>query len=143
MQKNIESIPAAVMRGLTAWDWPRNIRELENFMERAVIVTRGRSLQAPVSELRKSTMDQTTKVMDAPNQDEIARFIKKAISTMSRKQSPASEHATKQREEIVRALIQSKGRVGGTDGAAACMGINRTTLHCRMKKLGIDRRQYT
>jgi formate hydrogenlyase transcriptional activator len=142
MQKNIESIPPAVMRGLTAWDWPGNIRELENFVERAVILTRGRSLDAPMAELRKSSMDRTTNAPDAPNQEEIARFIKKAISTMSRKQSPANEYANKQREEIVRALIQSKGRVGGTDGAAAHMGVNRTTLHCRMKKLGIDRRQY-
>jgi formate hydrogenlyase transcriptional activator len=143
MQKNIESIPPAVMRGLTAWDWPGNIRELENFVERAVILTRGRSLDAPMAELHKSSMDRRTNAPDAPNQEDIARFIRKAISTMSRKQSPANEYANKQREEIVRALIQSKGRVGGTDGAAAHMGINRTTLHCRMKKLGIDRRQYS
>ena len=55
--------------------------------------------------------------------------------------SPTST-AKKQREEIVRALTESKGRVGGADGAAARMGINRTTLISRMKKLGIDPRQY-
>ncbi len=53
MQKNIESIPAAVMKALTAWEWPGNIRELENFVERAVILTHGRSLAAPLVGLRK------------------------------------------------------------------------------------------
>src|SRR6202020_3005514 len=54
MQKKIEAISPAVMKGLTAWEWPGNIRELENFIERAVIVTRGRSLDAPLGELRKT-----------------------------------------------------------------------------------------
>src|SRR6476620_4427258 len=57
MQKQIESVPSAVMKGLTAWEWPGNIRELENFIERAVIVTRGNSLEAPVGELRKAPTD--------------------------------------------------------------------------------------
>src|SRR6202041_1241300 len=56
MQKEIETISPAVMKGLTAWDWPGNIRELENFIERAVIVTRGKSLEAPVGELRKANV---------------------------------------------------------------------------------------
>src|SRR3979411_600139 len=54
MQKKIDSISPAIMRGLTAWEWPGNIRELENFIERAVIVTRGKSLDAPLGELRKT-----------------------------------------------------------------------------------------
>src|SRR6202035_545390 len=53
MQKKIDSIPAAVMKGLKTWEWPGNIRELENLVERAVILTRGRSLEAPLSELRR------------------------------------------------------------------------------------------
>jgi transcriptional regulator of acetoin/glycerol metabolism len=104
--------------------------------------TLDRSLEAPIAELRRSRVDKVTNAVDAPNQEEIARFIKKAISAMSRKQNPANDYANKQREEIVRALTQSKGRMGGTDGAAPRMGINRTTLHRRMKKLGIDRHQY-
>ena len=60
MEKNIEAIPGAMMKGLTAWDWPGNIRELENFIERAVILTRGRSLEAPLEELHKSNTDQAT-----------------------------------------------------------------------------------
>src|SRR6202041_2402775 len=54
MQKKVEAVPTVVMKGLMAWDWPGNIRELENFIERAVIVTRGNSLEAPVGELRKT-----------------------------------------------------------------------------------------
>lgn len=54
MQKKIDAISPSVMRGLTAWDWPGNVRELENFIERAVIMTRGRSLEAPLGELRKT-----------------------------------------------------------------------------------------
>jgi formate hydrogenlyase transcriptional activator len=57
MQKKIEAVPTAVMTGLTAWDWPGNIRELENFIERAVILTRGSSLEAPFGELRKTNAD--------------------------------------------------------------------------------------
>jgi formate hydrogenlyase transcriptional activator len=54
----------------------------------------------------------------------------------------ADERAEKEREAIVRALTETKGRVGGANGAAARMGINRTTLLARLKKLGIDPRQY-
>src|SRR6202008_1438963 len=54
MQKQIESVPFAVMKGLTAWEWPGNIRELENFIERAVILTRGKSLEVPLTELRQA-----------------------------------------------------------------------------------------
>src|SRR5437879_5938633 len=54
MQKKIESVPSAVMKGLTAWEWPGNIRELENFIERAVILTRGKALEVPLTELQKT-----------------------------------------------------------------------------------------
>src|SRR6202040_3567184 len=56
MQKPIETIPAAAMKTLTNWDWPENIRELDNFVEPAVILTRGKSLEVPTPELRKSTI---------------------------------------------------------------------------------------
>jgi formate hydrogenlyase transcriptional activator len=58
------------------------------------------------------------------------------------KSSTADDHAKRQRDEIVRALTEAKGRVGGADGAAARMRMNRTTLLARMKKLGIDPRDY-
>jgi len=142
MQKRIDAIPVAVMKGLTAWEWPGNIRELENFIERAVILTRGKSLEAPLRELRRPIADTPTATAAHPAGNDIARIVKETISALDGKKDRADEFAKKQREEIVRALTESKGRVGGADGAAARMGINRTTLLARMKKFGIDPRQY-
>ena len=142
MQKRIEAIPAAIMRGLTAWDWPGNIRELENFIERAVLLTRGKTLDAPLSDLRKVTGAEPTHSPAQPAEDEIAQIVRKTISALDGHRATVDEHANKQREEIVRALTESKGRVGGADGAAARMGINRTTLLSRMKKFRIDARRY-
>ena len=113
MEKKIESIPAAAMKKLSSWHWPGNIRELENFIERSVILTHGTALQAPISELGSN--GGATPVMGTRE---------------------ASE-----RDEIVRVLKITKGRVAGADGAAARMGIKRTTLISRMKKLGIDPRR--
>ncbi|MGA7401839.1 MAG: sigma 54-interacting transcriptional regulator [Candidatus Sulfotelmatobacter sp.] len=113
MEKKIESIPAAAMKKLSSWHWPGNIRELENFIERSVILTHGTALQAPISELGSN--GSTTPVMGTRE---------------------ASE-----RDEIVRILKTTNGRVAGADGAAARMGIKRTTLISRMKKLGIDPRR--
>src|SRR2546428_1380436 len=142
MQKKIGTIPTATMKGLAAWEWPGNIRELENFVERAVILTRGESLQAPLSELRKPTTDTAPAAAAQPVQEDIARIVKESINAALNGKRPTDEYAQKQREEIVRALTECNGRVGGADGAAARMGINRTTLISRMKKLGIDPRQY-
>jgi formate hydrogenlyase transcriptional activator len=142
MQKRIEAIPATVMKGLTAWDWPGNIRELENFIERAVLLTRGKSLEAPLAELRKPSVQDVSHVSSQTGEDDIARIVRKTISALNGNTAAADDHARRQREEIERALAESKGRVGGADGAAAHMGINRTTLLSRMKKFGIDPRQY-
>jgi formate hydrogenlyase transcriptional activator len=141
MQKKIGTIPTATMKGLAAWEWPGNIRELENFVERAVILTRGQSLEAPLSELRKPSTDAAPATAQ-PAQEDIARIVKETINAALNGKRATDEYAQKQREEIVRALTESKGRVGGADGAAARMGIHRTTLITRMKKLGIDPRQY-
>jgi formate hydrogenlyase transcriptional activator len=138
MQKQIEAISPAVMRGLTAWDWPGNIRELENFMERAVIVTRGKSLDPPLGELRK------TNTIELPRFDrrEISQSAGDTTNSRSDKISVVDEYKRKQRDEIIRALTTCKGRVGGADGAAARLGMNRTTFVSRMKKFGIYARQY-
>jgi formate hydrogenlyase transcriptional activator len=114
MQKRIEFIPAVAMRKLLSWHWPGNIRELENFIERSVILTRGTALQAPIDELSNNGSDAL-----------VAGTLK------------ANEC-----DEIVRALKLTSGRVGGPDGAAARMDIKRTTLISRMKKLGIDPAEY-
>ncbi len=142
MQKKIESISPAVMKGLTAWEWPGNIRELENFIERAVILTRGKSLEAPLGELRRSKAQEPAVTMQGSGREDIARIVKETLDVLNGNKSATDGRAQKQREEIVRALGESKGRVGGADGAAARMGINRTTLLSRMKKLGIDPGQY-
>jgi formate hydrogenlyase transcriptional activator len=112
MEKRIESVPAASMKKLTRWHWPGNIRELENLIERAVILTRGSALQVPVSDLGNGTADKVTARITDSNQH----------------------------EQLVRILRETHGRVGGTDGAAARLGLKRTTLISRMKKLGIDPR---
>ena len=113
MEKQIDSVPAATMKKLASWHWPGNIRELENFIERSVILTQGSALQVPVGEL-------TNHGNSAPV----------TISTGSA-----------ERDEIVQILKETGGRVAGPKGAAERMGIKRTTLISRMKKLGIDTRR--
>jgi formate hydrogenlyase transcriptional activator len=141
MQKKIDNIPASVMKALKAWEWPGNIRELENLVERAVILTRGRSLEAPLSELRRVTVDEAT---PAPaEQDNIARIVKETIKALYANSKVEDCETKRQRDVIVRALTESKGRVGGAEGAAIRIGINRTTFLARMKKFGIDPRDYT
>ena len=113
MEKQIESIPVTAMKKLSRWHWPGNIRELENFMERSVILTHGSALQVPVGEL-----------------------INNGRTTPAAGTREASE-----REQILRVLKDTNGRVAGPDGAAARMDIKRTTLISRMKKLGINPRR--
>jgi formate hydrogenlyase transcriptional activator len=74
------------------------------------------------------------------SQDEISRIVRETISEINKgtTRSEAKEFDEKEREEIMRVLRETKGRVGGADGAAARMAINRTTLISRIKKLGID-----
>ena len=138
MQKKIEAISPAVMKGLTAWDWPGNIRELENFIERAVIVTRGKSLEAPVGDLRKTN----TVVFPHAEQPRVEQVAGGRTESQSGQTSVADEYERRQRDEIIRALTARKGRVGGADGAAASLGMNRTTFLSRMKKFGIYAKQY-
>jgi formate hydrogenlyase transcriptional activator len=141
MQKRIEAISPPVMKGLTAWEWPGNIRELENFIERAVILTRSRSLEAPLGELRRIAIQEPASAARGSSQADIARIVKETLDALNGSKA-ADERARRQREEIVHALAESKGRVGGADGAAARMGINRTTLLSRIKKFGIDPGRY-
>jgi formate hydrogenlyase transcriptional activator len=116
MGKSIQTIPDETMNALIRWPWPGNIRELENFLERAVILTRGPVLYVPLAELE-------TKVEEA--------F-----------ESAAAEGATlheAEREHILRVLRETGGQIGGPDGAAERLGLKRTTLNSKMKKLGIER----
>jgi transcriptional regulator with GAF, ATPase, and Fis domain len=138
MQKKIDAISPAVMKGLTAWDWPGNIRELENFIERAVIVTRGKSLEAPVGELHKTN----TVAFPHAAQNSVGQVAGERADSQSNQTSFADEYGRRQRDEIVRALTACNGRVGGVDGAAARLGMNRTTFLSRMKKFGIYAKHY-
>jgi formate hydrogenlyase transcriptional activator len=115
MNKRITTIPTETMTALSRYHWPGNIRELENFIERAVILTRGSSLAVPLAELkpRRSIVDG-----DSRN-----------LSTL--------EDA--EREHIRQALQQANWLVGGPGGAAARLGMKRTTLQSKMVKLGIER----
>jgi formate hydrogenlyase transcriptional activator len=138
MQKKIDSISPAVMKGLTAWDWPGNIRELENFIERAVIVTRGRSLDAPLGELRRTN----TVEFPRAGHPKLEPVVAEGTNSQNDKASVLDEYERRQRDDIVRALTSCKGRVGGADGAAVRLGVNRTTFLARMKKFGIYAKQY-
>jgi formate hydrogenlyase transcriptional activator len=80
MEKRIETIPSAAMRALTEWDWPANVRELANFIERAVILTRGGSLEVPLQELRRGYMYQSTATADPRDRDAIARIVKETLN---------------------------------------------------------------
>jgi transcriptional regulator with GAF, ATPase, and Fis domain len=143
MQKHIETIPAAAMKALTNWDWPGNIRELENIVERAVILTRGKSLEVSIPELRTSRVESSVANHNGMQQ-EIARIVRETISEINagNTKSAAREHDETERQEIMRVLRETKGRVGGADGAAVRMAINRTTLISRIKKFGINPRLF-
>jgi formate hydrogenlyase transcriptional activator len=117
MNRQIATVPPETMEVLRSWSWPGNVRELENFMERAVILTQGPTLRAPLSELK------------AADVDDLAGSL-----------NPNFENA--EREHILRVLREAKGMIGGPDGAAGRLGLKRTTLNSKMKKLGIKRKDY-
>jgi len=109
--RQIETIPSEAMEALTRYPWPGNIRELENFIERAVILSRGPALHIPLAELK-------TEEAGAP--------------------SPLTLEAA-EREHILRALAETRWVIGGPRGAATRLGMKRTTLQSRMQKLRIER----
>jgi formate hydrogenlyase transcriptional activator len=117
MGKTIETIPEAAMEALNRWKWPGNIRELENFLERAVILTRGSALYIPMAELK----------------------IEEANAGPS---VETSTHEAAERDHILRTLRDTKGMIAGGHGAAARLGLKRTTLNSKIKKLGIERNDY-
>jgi len=143
MQKRINGVPPRVMKGLMEWDWPGNIRELENFIERAVILSGGTSLDAPLFELRRvDVAPAPTPPLPHTGSEDIAEIVRKTLSSLAGADQLHYPNANKLRDDIVRALTESKGRVGGPDGAAARLGVNRTTLIARLKKFGIDPQSY-
>jgi formate hydrogenlyase transcriptional activator len=113
MGKSITSIPKETMDALMAWEWPGNVRELENFVERSVILTQGSELAAPLSELGPITTEEIT--------------VDETLEATGR-------------EHILRALRESRGQIGGLRGAAMRLGLKRTTLQSKLKRLGINPR---
>jgi formate hydrogenlyase transcriptional activator len=113
MHKKIDTIPAVTMRQLARWHWPGNVRELENIVERAVVLSRSSRLDISFPELTDGGL----------------------------KARQAKSVGFDEQDRILQILRETKGRVGGPDGAAARMGLKRTTLITRMKRLGIDPRR--
>jgi formate hydrogenlyase transcriptional activator len=112
MGRKIDAISSATMDTLNRYDWPGNIRELQNVIERSVVLTRGRALELAMPEISTGPVD-------------------------TRPRSDSGSVA--ERERILRALENANGVVGGPKGAAMRLGLKRTTLQARMKKLGISR----
>jgi formate hydrogenlyase transcriptional activator len=122
LNKTVEYVPADAMQALTNYQWPGNIRELENMIERAVLLSPGKELRIPVSELVStgaafSTLPATAEPVNA------------TLSTLQ----------DVERQHILRALRETSWRIAGWKGAAALLGLKRTTLQARMRKLGIRR----
>lgn len=111
MDRNIERIPTRTMEMLVAWPWPGNIRELQNLMERSVILSQGTELKVPLADLE-----------NPPEATAPARTLEEVEA-----------------QEIRRVLKECRGIISGPDGAAERLGLKRTTLNSRMKKLGIVR----
>jgi len=114
MNRRVGTIPPNTMNALQDWFWPGNVRELENLIERSVILSPGRTLNVPLAELKSSH----------------TRHPLAAAATL----------AEAEKAHIERVLRETKGVIGGPDGAAARLGVKRTTLNYRIKKLGIDPR---
>jgi PAS domain S-box-containing protein len=120
MRKSIETIPAETMSALMRYHWPGNVRELQNVIERAVILSIRGVLRVGTADLeRRSTAPPKSESGKAP--------ARRRVSVLKR-------------EQVVQALKEADGQVGGSDGAAARLGLKRTTLIAHMKKLGINPR---
>lgn len=112
LNKRVDDFPPEIMEALASYDWPGNVRELQNVIERAVVLSEDGALRPAVSELKRSTR----------------------ISSASSKTLEEVE-----REHILSVLKETNWVIGGTEGAARRLGLNRTTLTFRMRKLGIVR----
>jgi formate hydrogenlyase transcriptional activator len=129
--KTVAYVPADVMDALVNYAWPGNVRELENLIERAVLLSPGKELRVPLAELRESAL-----VTAAPTELSRANALPPAVSPSG---SPSSTLDDAQRQHILRVLRQTQWRIAGPKGAAAILGMKRTTLQARMRKLGIQR----
>jgi formate hydrogenlyase transcriptional activator len=128
LNKTVEYVPADAMDALTNYSWPGNIRELENLIERAVLLSPGKELRVPLVELKSATLA-------AAGADSSPASFPPSVSSAS----SISTLVEADRHHILRALRQTEWRIAGPKGAAALLGMKRTTLQARMRKLGIRR----
>jgi formate hydrogenlyase transcriptional activator len=119
----IDTIPSETMEAFVRYHWPGNIRELQNVIERAVIISKGPVLNVPLGEL------------EADSDTKVTPDVKQVRSVNHESLQNRLDDA--ERAEIVRALEAANGIVAGPDGAAARLGMKRSTLQLRMQKYGI------
>jgi formate hydrogenlyase transcriptional activator len=124
MKKVIETIPSAAMDALCRYHWPGNIRELQNVIERAVIISTGPALSVDVADLKFP---------------KAGPAVEKLASLKSTNGALRNVLEETERQQILKALKQSNWIVAGPNGAAAHLGMKRSTLQLRMHKLGIAR----
>jgi formate hydrogenlyase transcriptional activator len=131
LNKAVAYIPAEAMDALSSYSWPGNIRELENLIERAVLLSPGKELRVPISELKPV----------ASLAESGADSSSSSTSLTSSPSAPSSISTLEdaERQHILRALRQTEWRIAGAKGAAVILGMKRTTLQARMRKLGIRR----
>src|SRR3984957_5475900 len=130
LNKTVEYVPAQAMDALVHYSWPGNVRELENLIERAVILSPGKELRVPVSELKAAIS------AAEPNTDFATIDPGNAFAFPS---TPVTTLEEAERQHILRALRQTEWRIAGPQGAAVLLGMKRTTLQARMRKLAIRR----
>jgi formate hydrogenlyase transcriptional activator len=132
LNKAVEYIPAEAMDALASYSWPGNVRELENLIERAVLLSPGKELRVPLYELRSAANVSSNAVSGPPSS-----FT--SLTSSSSFTSSISTLEEAERQHILRALKQTQWRIAGPKGAAVILGMKRTTLQARMRKLGIRR----
>ena len=132
LNKSVAYIPADAMDALVRYSWPGNVRELENLIERAVLLSPGKELRIPLSELKELSAPSA-----AYGADSSSSFGSSASSTSLTASISTLEEA--ERQHILRALKHTQWRIAGPKGAATLLGMKRTTLQARMRKLGIRR----